>query len=200
MPRATIAVWFKHIVSKDGPAERLRHAAHILRLHLHDDGIEGCFPSQRRVGLLMGVDHKTAAKALNELYGQGWVDREKVPRQFGRKGFRYFPAIPQHIGEPRDSPIHPSNGDTQVPQSVIGESPINGIGESMPGIGESESIIGDTQVPRNLTEAIAECAASPSPHAADSAALTETEVTRNKAKLRAISKQLAAQSSVRATK
>lgn len=179
MPRVSVTVWMKRIMSKDGPHERLRHVAHVLRSHIRDDGAEGCHPSQRRVGELMGIDHKTAAKALRRLCEQGWAQVEEVARQFGRKGHRYFPAVPDRIGETLESPIGIGNGDTQVPQSAIGESVGKPIGESRPAIGESPLGIGDTQVPRkSLTEAIAEGAASPSPVATGSSAPTESEEGR----------------------
>ena len=98
MPRVRLYDWLRAVMSARGPIpQRLRHACHVLACFMRGDGSAGCFPSRRAVGEAMGVSYRTAGRDLDELERQGWIRAETVRRQFGKRGRRYFPAIPETI-------------------------------------------------------------------------------------------------------
>jgi hypothetical protein len=178
--------WLKAVVSEHGPKdERDRHVCHVLAHHMRGDGLAGCFPGQRHIAAMIPVDKNTVALSLKRLASAGWVEREPMPRQFGKTGFKFFPAVPDTvlrlIGEPKQSPIRRRNGEPKTPQcSVNGESAhINGefrtkIGEFGSGIGESRTH------QKSLTEISTEGAASPSPATAASTAPTRDAYTEGR--------------------
>src|SRR5690242_12423696 len=93
MPRVTVNAWLAAVVSETGPSlPELRHCCHVLARRMVGDA--RCFPSVRTIGSELGVHHTTAARWRRQLGEVGWVEVERRPRQFGRIGYEYFPAVP----------------------------------------------------------------------------------------------------------
>ena len=186
MARVSRSEWIDHVVSQYGPdQERDRHLCHALSHLMRGDGTEGCYPGQRYLATMIGSTHRTVAKSLDRLRQAGWVHTAARRRQFGKKGAIYYPAVPhevlQRIGESR-SPIDNGNGESKPPQfaptmhklakSVDGlVDKLSTNGEYGHGNGESARRIGESRLPRNLTETrLNGGAASPSPADARDAA------------------------------
>lgn len=139
------------------PGERERHVILLLARQMLLGAEIGCFLSQRALGVMVPVDHKTVGNSLRWLRENGWVDATPRRSQYGRMGYTWRPAAPVEalaaIGEPKDSPMGTGNGDTRAPQSGS-SAPLNGesasrIGELRAAIGELPHRIGEPWAPLN---------------------------------------------------
>lgn len=201
MPRAARNKWLAAIVSGRGPKQqRDRHVCHALAYRMRGDGQKGCYPSQRNIAEMTGLDRRTVAAALARLVADGWIEREDRPTHYGRVGSRYFPAIPVNIiGASMNTPIcragigtssvHQSNkqriGGVRVCQSEERQGGFASIGVVADGIGASSKEIGTSRMdPKSLPEILVKGAAplsveSPSIPGADEA---ERNRLRNRAR------------------
>jgi hypothetical protein len=174
MPRTTLNTWLNAVETKTGPTlPDLRHLCLALARFMSGDGAAGCFPGTRAIAERLGVHRATAARWLTRLSDEGWIERVPRKAQYGRISFSYFPALPMAHDA---APITRANGAPERAYHTNGASGATGIGAQAPIIGARKSGIGapgrDGSYPESLTE---KSAASPSPRAADSAALDQEE-------------------------
>ena len=174
---ATLNDWLRVVMSAQGPKpQRLSHACHVLAWFMRGDGADGCFPSLRTVAVALKVSYRTAGRDLAALERQGWTQTEAVRRQFGKRGRRYFPAIPDGIevnGTRMAVPIEPSIVTPSVSQSPNGTNPPAANGTNAAIIGtNSARIVTPSVSQKSLTEISNSegSAAPPAPANAGSAA------------------------------
>jgi len=170
-------------MSECGPTERVRHLCHVLTGFMDAYG-GNCFPSQRTLGIRLGLSHKLAGRIARSAQASGWIELEEVRRQYGRVGHRYYAAAPEAvISDPKFKLSRPAshNGTTHSPNPDVqwdnaGSQSANGTashftnGTTGSGIGTAEPKIGTTQDPGLLLTLTERGAASPSPVATGSAA------------------------------
>lgn len=179
MSRVTLSHWLMVITSSHGPKhQRDRHLVHALALFMRGDGSAGCYPSQRALATVSAMNRRTIAASLNRLLSEGHLEAEERRAQFGRKAYRYFPAVPASlIGVPITTPIRKGIGAPRLHQSANGADSDEFNGAVAPGIGavapQDWRTLG---APESHTEISMKGAASPSPATAVSAAPTSPRV------------------------
>lgn len=146
---------------------------------MRGDGSDGCFPSQRKIAESVGIAHRTAGRDLNALESQGWIQTEKVRRQYGKNGRRFFPAIPDRNGPAMSDPIQPDVGSPSVTHSANGSRSSGDNGSNGEIIGSNADRIGSPSVTQKSLSEISnsEGAAPPSPAAAGYAAPSSEEAS-----------------------
>ncbi len=180
--RVSLSDWLRAAKSKHGPLPRdLRHVLVTIASHMRGNGENGCFPSNRTLAEEIGCAHTTIGRAVRELIRLGWLEAEKVPRQWGREGSWYFATVPEAmlpiIGALKDAPIRRGNGAPSTLQSAPRRKPNQHNGARSDFIGAREPIIGAPRgVPESHTESQTEGAAPRARAEARSAAQTVTEV------------------------
>lgn len=175
MPRVTVTEWLNAIEKPQGPMPpELRHLCYVLARTLPGDG-SGAYLGSRAIGERMGLHRSTVSRHFGALSAAGWLELEERRTQFGRKGYRYFAAIPLAL---LDAPIASRIGAPRSANSGNGASGLRGNGAAHAEIGAADREIGAPGSARLLQTPTEKSAAAPSPAEAGSAAQEQAREIR----------------------